>query len=91
MTESGREVLPERFQPLLVPGSPLREALEWRGRSAGLDVPSILRALQEQAPGELVSFTRDGSRKRWVHPLGGLRYAHAGTGNAGFFLPPPRR
>lgn len=68
MTDKGRALLPKRLQQLLTPGSPLRKALAWRGAYSGLDVPGVLRALQEQAPGELDMFTRDRSRirKRWA-------------------------
>lgn len=63
MTESGRAFLPERLQPLIEPGSPLFEALTWRGVSSGLNIPEILRVVQEQAPEELNDF-HDDSRSR---------------------------
>lgn len=63
MTKDGREFLPKRLQPLVEPGSPLREALEWTGMKAGLDIPKILRVMQQEAPLELVKF-HDGTHNR---------------------------
>lgn len=63
MTKSGRAFLPERLQHLVEPGSPLLEALKWRGVSSGLNIPEILRVVQEQAPEELLDFN-DSSRSR---------------------------
>ncbi len=54
MTQSGRAFLPQRLQPLVEAGSPLLEALEWRG--ATLDIPKIVRFIQEKAPDELRDF-----------------------------------
>lgn len=56
MTEEGREYLPRRLQPLMRPGSPLREALEWTGEQAGLDMRKILDAVHKEAPAELIQF-----------------------------------
>lgn len=63
MTKDGRDFLPKRLQPLVEPGSPLREALEWTGVKAGLDIPKVLRVMQQEAPLELVKF-RDGTHNR---------------------------
>lgn len=56
MTPSGKAFLPQRLQPLVEAGSPLLEALEWRGATSGLDIPKILRLIQEKAPDELRNF-----------------------------------
>ncbi|CAM9636289.1 unnamed protein product [Pylaiella littoralis] len=61
MTDAGKAFVPERLQPLLTPGSPLVEALKWKGDSSGLDIPKILRVVSEEAPEELRGF-HDGSR-----------------------------
>lgn len=50
MSESGRAFLPERLQPLVQPGSPLLQEMN------SLDIPKILRIVQEQAPAELRDF-----------------------------------
>ena len=63
MTQSGRAFLPQRLQPLVKINSPLLEALEWRGATSGLDIPKILRFIQEKAPDELRDF-HDGSHSR---------------------------
>lgn len=63
MTDAGKAFVPERLQPLLTPGSPLVEALKWKGDSSGLDIPKILRVVSEEAPEELRGF-HDGSRSR---------------------------
>eukprot|EP00903_Cladosiphon_okamuranus_P010318 g9763.t2 len=50
MSEAGRAFLPERLQPLVQPGSPLLQGM------ISLDIPKILRVVQEQAPDELRDF-----------------------------------
>lgn len=62
MTESGRAFIPERLQPLVRPGSPLLRSLEWRGVNS-LNIPKILRIVQEEAPDELRDF-HNGSHSR---------------------------
>lgn len=62
LTESGRAFLPERLQPLVRPGSPLLGSLEWHGVT--LNIPKILRIVQEEAPDELRDF-HDGSQSRY--------------------------
>ncbi|CAM9959092.1 unnamed protein product [Ectocarpus fasciculatus] len=59
MTERGKSFLPKRLQPLVMPGSPLLEALEWRGVSSGLDIPKILKTCQNVMPQELSEFHDD--------------------------------
>lgn len=56
MTENGKDFLPKRLWPLVQPGSALREALNWTGVGTALNLPRILRVVQEVAPVELAQF-----------------------------------
>lgn len=59
ITEDGLECLPRRLRPLVEPGCDLREALQWKGVTKGLDVSKILRVMLQEAPKELVQFHKD--------------------------------
>lgn len=66
-TAEGLSMVPGRLQPLLNPGSPFREVLD-RYSGSDLDIPAVLRALQQVAPEEILNILDD-SHKRWVLSL----------------------